>query len=60
MTDDLDKRAATAARRKRLARGAAVAGAALAVICHFVPPKYQDACAAVAKAASLSCGGGIP
>jgi hypothetical protein len=54
---DLEKRAASKARRKRLAKGAALAGALAGALCHFVPPDYQAACAAVAKAASLSMGG---
>ncbi len=54
---DLEKRAATKVRRKRLAKGAAIAGALLGLVCHFVPPDYQAACSAVAKAASLSIGG---
>lgn len=54
---DLEKRAAAKVRRKRIAKGAAIAGALLGALCHFVPPDYQAACSAVSKAASLSIGG---
>jgi hypothetical protein len=44
-------------RAKKIARAAAVAGAVLAVVCQFIPPKYQDACRVVSKVASISAGG---
>lgn len=54
---DLERRVASRARRKRLAKRAAVVGAALGALCHFVPPDYQAACSAVFKAAAMSMGG---
>lgn len=44
------------ARRRRLARYAAAAGALLALVCHCVPPKYQAACNAISQVATLTCG----
>jgi hypothetical protein len=46
------------ARRRRLIKVAALAGGALAILCHFVPPDYQDACRAVIKATSTLVSGG--
>lgn len=53
MTTEIEK----SARRRKLVKRAAIAGALLGVVCHFVPPDYQAACSAVVKAASLSMGG---
>lgn len=34
-----------------------VAGAVLALVCHYVPEQYQTACHAVSQIASVTCGG---
>lgn len=44
------------ARRRRLAKIGAAAGALLALVCHCVPPKYQAACTAISQVATLTCG----
>lgn len=44
-------------RRKRWAKVAAIAGALLGVVCHFVPPDYQAACSSLARATGLFLGG---
>lgn len=56
MTTQPDK-AAEAARRKRWAKVAAVAGALLGAACHFVPPDYQVACSSITKVAGMFLGG---
>lgn len=53
----LERRIAARVRRKRLAKRAAVVGAMLGAVCHFVPPDYVAPCQAVFKAAMLSLGG---
>lgn len=40
---------------RRIARRAALFGAALAVLCHFLPPEHREVCRVVANA----CTGGL-
>jgi hypothetical protein len=47
----------TQKREKRLRRIALAVGAVIGLVCHFLPPDYRDACSAVVKAVSMTCGG---
>jgi hypothetical protein len=45
-----------ALRRKRAVRRAALIGIAMALACHFLPPKYQAVCSTVARVLPIACG----
>ena len=43
--------------RARAVRRAAILGAALAILCHTLPPEHRSTCTAVTNLVSLTCGG---